>query len=270
MDLEEIKTKWHLKTMNKQASLDMWNSMAQMFSEDELPTFENDRFLKLLADNQMMDSHSYLLDVGCGTGGYALALAGRCRAVTGIDLSPRMLDIASEKARERNLTNVDFRCLDWHEIDLRQAGLEKGFDLVFAHLTPAVQSADTFLKLNQASRGWCALSKPTRRIDPVSDEVKRLIGLSEKRESSDEEILYAFELLWRQGFSPRLDYEQQSWNMNKTLQDALGMYVNRVKTYRDISSLEEDKIKGYLQSILKDGLVCETVETTVTTLFWHV
>ena len=43
------------------------------------------------------------------------------------------------------------------------------------------------------------LSKPTRRTDPVSDEIRRLVGIAEKRESSDEDIAYAFSLLWLEG-----------------------------------------------------------------------
>lgn len=40
-----------------------------------------------------------LLDVGCGTGSHAIELARRGYSVTGVDLSPSMLAIASEKAQ---------------------------------------------------------------------------------------------------------------------------------------------------------------------------
>ncbi len=270
MDIEEIIKKWNWKNNNKQASLDMWNSMAQSFGEQELPSFENNQFLQLLDKNRMFDSGSRILDVGCGTGSYSLALATRCREVVGVDLSSNMIGIAKKKSMEKKIMNVEFRCLDWNETDLSQEEFEKGFDLVISHMTPAVQSADTFQKLSQASKSWCVLSKPTRRSDPVSDEVKKLIGISERRESSDMDILYAFGLLWLQGLLPRFEYEQQRWSMKKTLDEASGLYINRVKTYRDISMEEEEKIRTYLQSIQKNGLICENVDTTIVTLYWHV
>jgi cyclopropane fatty-acyl-phospholipid synthase-like methyltransferase len=44
-----------------------------------------------------------VLDVGCGTGEHALALAARGHEVLGIDLVPRAIELAQAKARERGL-----------------------------------------------------------------------------------------------------------------------------------------------------------------------
>ncbi len=270
MNSEEIFAKWRLKGNNKEASVDMWNSMAQSFNEQRIPSFADNKFLQLLQRNNMFSLDSLVLDVGCGPGKYTLALAERCKKCVGVDLSPRMIEIAKQKKVEEKLENIEFYCADWHEVNLQQMGFEKKFDLVFAHLTPAVQSADTFQKLLSASKGWCVLSKPTHRTDPVSDKVKKLVGITEKRESCNEEILFAFELLWRQGMFPCVTYEKQRWSMQKTLNEAYGMYINRAKTYRNISLAEEEIIKQYLQSIAVNGLICEEVDTTITTLYWHV
>ncbi len=97
MNIEQIKEKWSLKEQNKQASVDMWNSMAGSFGEFILPDFNNDSFLKLLGKRNMLNPESLVLDVGCGAGKYALAIAGRCRHVTGLDLSPQMIEIAQQK-----------------------------------------------------------------------------------------------------------------------------------------------------------------------------
>ncbi len=151
-----------------------------------------------------------------------------------------------------------------------ERGFKKNFDLVIAHMTPAVQSADTFFKLSEASRGYCALSKPIRRVDPVSDAVRALAGIEEKRESSDLSVLYAFSLLFLQGKEVKITYEKERWDHKKTLREARALYVNRVKTYRDISAAEEQKIDEYLASLVKDGFIYETVDTTVATIYWHV
>ena len=270
INIEQIREKWSLKKQNKRASVHMWNSMAGSFGEFILPDFKDDAFLKLLEKNKMLNPASLVLDVGCGAGRYALAIAGRCRHVTGLDFSPPMLEIAKQRMLEYRVENVNFFCADWHKLDIESAGHKKSFDLVFAHMTPAVQSADTFEKLSAASKGWCMLAKPIRRTDPVSDAVKDLIGIRERRESGDEEILFAFELLWRQGYLPQLEYEQQTWKMKKTLEEAYGLYINRIKTYRDITMPEEEKVKAYLSMLARDGFVYEDVDTTIATLFWRV
>ncbi len=270
MSISDINKKWRLKQRNSQAGVDMWNSMAESFGEFVLPDFQENTFLRQLTRRNIPNPDALALDVGCGTGKYALALAGCCRHVTGIDLSPRMILIARQKKAEYNITNADFYCEDWHTLDIDEAGYNHQFDLVFAHMTPAVQSADTFTKLSAASKGWCAMAKPIKRIDPVSDALKELAGIKERRESADEDILFAFELLWRQGYLPQLEYEKQTWKMKKTLDEAYGLYINRLKTYRKISKSEEESFKAYLQTLTKDGFVYEDVDTTIVTLFWQV
>ena len=71
------------------------------------------------------------IDVGAGTGRHALALAGRGVAVTAVDPSPEMLDIARRKAAKAGLG-----------IDFRRAAIDEGlpaedgrFDLLICALT---------------------------------------------------------------------------------------------------------------------------------------
>lgn len=270
MKIADIYQNWTLPPGGKQASLDMWDAMAAGFGRKELPDSDDDSFFRLLADQGMYNKDSHVLDVGCGTGRYALALARHCRSVVGVDFSPRMLRIAREKAEELGLANVRFICLDWHTLDLAAAGYDRAFDLVIARMTPAIQSADTFMKLNQASRGYCAMSKPAQRIDPVSDQLKRLVGIEEKREGSDDDIAYAFALLWKNGLLPRLEYEKRRWNMQKSLEGAYGMYINWLKTYRGLTPQEEEKAKVYLQSIAVNGIVEEQVDAMITTMYWRI
>jgi 2-polyprenyl-3-methyl-5-hydroxy-6-metoxy-1,4-benzoquinol methylase len=58
------------------------------------------------------------LDVGCGTGKYSLEYARRKAAwVTGIDVSPAMVDVCTESARRENLSAVEFFSTDLLEFN---------------------------------------------------------------------------------------------------------------------------------------------------------
>ncbi|MEU7838293.1 MULTISPECIES: class I SAM-dependent methyltransferase [unclassified Nonomuraea] len=70
-----------------------------------------------------------VLDVGCGTGELALLCAGMGLDVTGVDLAPKGLQAAAEKARERGLAVRWLR----HDV-LRLGELGETFDTVLDSL----------------------------------------------------------------------------------------------------------------------------------------
>jgi hypothetical protein len=69
---------------------------------------------------------------------------------------------------------------------------------------------------------------------------------------------------------PELYYEDQIWNMKKTIDEAYKLYANRMKSYRQLTDDEEVKIKEYLDSISENGFVMENVTTTIVTMSWKV
>ncbi|HEX2049033.1 MAG TPA: class I SAM-dependent methyltransferase [Actinomycetota bacterium] len=65
-----------------------------------------------------------VLDVGCGAGRHAVALARAGLAVTGVDVSRRLLDVAAESARAAGVGAALF------EVDARQMPFDDEFDAV--------------------------------------------------------------------------------------------------------------------------------------------
>jgi SAM-dependent methyltransferase len=74
--------------------------------------------------------HERVLDVGCGAGHTALAFAARAAEVVALDLTPAMLEVARELARERGLENLSFECGDAMELPFPAAS----FDVVSCRL----------------------------------------------------------------------------------------------------------------------------------------
>ena len=73
-----------------------------------------DKSAEYLTDLLSLKGNEKLLDVATGTGKCALRFARRLTQghVTGIDLSEGMLSQAENKARENELTNISFQCMD--------------------------------------------------------------------------------------------------------------------------------------------------------------
>jgi len=87
------------------------------------------------------------LDVGCGTGEIVRRLASRADRVVGLDLSPRMVELARERGAA--LTNVDYLVGDLMTVDLP----EESFDAVvsvatFHHLplAPALERCAAWVR----------------------------------------------------------------------------------------------------------------------------
>ena len=80
-----------------------------------------------LAAQGLLGAGADVLDLGCGIGRVAAALAGRCRSVLGLDVSAGMVDEAAR--RLAGMANVRVRRTGGEDLD----GLEAGaFDLVLA------------------------------------------------------------------------------------------------------------------------------------------
>jgi ubiquinone/menaquinone biosynthesis C-methylase UbiE len=62
-----------------------------------------------LLDQLDIKADQAVIDIGCGTGAFAVAAAGRCRTVYAVDVSAGMLAFARQRAASRNLSNIAFR-----------------------------------------------------------------------------------------------------------------------------------------------------------------
>ncbi len=56
-----------------------------------------------------LDGSATVLDMGCGTGAFAIHAASHCRKVYAVDIAQAMLRRARRKAKKAGLTNLEFR-----------------------------------------------------------------------------------------------------------------------------------------------------------------
>ena len=69
-----------------------------------------------------------VLDVGCGTGNFSVKLAQAGCQITGVDLSADMLKIARQKAARYKELNLEFKLMDFNQLDFEN----DSFDAVFS------------------------------------------------------------------------------------------------------------------------------------------
>src|SRR3954452_10544303 len=84
--------------------LDQFTRQAVPFAQ--MPAHSNEESVKLLVDLARIGSEDTVLDVACGPGLIACSLAEMARHVTGIDLTPAMIEQARARQRSKGVRNV--------------------------------------------------------------------------------------------------------------------------------------------------------------------
>ena len=92
-----------------------------------------------------------ILDVGTGTGYFAILLAKAGHRVTGIDLTPAMLAEAEQTAARENAPPIRFACMDAQATDFPDASFDA---VVTRNLTWTLPAPET------AYREWCRVLRP--------------------------------------------------------------------------------------------------------------
>jgi SAM-dependent methyltransferase len=268
MRSDEIRELWRCPVTDSGASADMWDSAADAFAEQPIPG-PKDPFLKLMLDNFSFTKTTESLDIGCGCGNYTLALAGRVGRAVGIDISSKMIEYANARAKELGVVNVTMVVADWNSMRQDDALLSGGFDLVFAHLSPAISGAETFEKMISVCRGMCFMTKPIHRKDVIRGEVWKIMGFGDIKEA-DMEMAYAIELLWCQGYHPYLHYNSTKWVQRRPTADVIRYHMAQVRSFGAVSEREGAEISEYITSIAEGGYVSESISVDETTLYWRV
>ena len=104
-----------------------WDRAASGYdSADERPDEAQLRMLQ--KTRKYLNARDVVLDFGCATGANALELAGYVGHIEGIDISSKMIELATDRAIERGIKNATFQ-----QATLPDAPYEAGtFDVVMA------------------------------------------------------------------------------------------------------------------------------------------
>ncbi len=74
------------------------------------------REVEFILEELMVPAEARILDIGCGTGRHAIELAKKGMRMTGVDISPEMLEEA-RKLAEKEKVQVEWVCMDAIEYD---------------------------------------------------------------------------------------------------------------------------------------------------------
>lgn len=247
--------------MNGYRRAERWDEAADFWRTLPIPTWEDDEFLQLIAKHHAIDSTSSVLDIGCGSGIYSFALAKRAKHVVGIDISSKMIEAANDRKEELGIQNVQFI----HDDFLAHAFSER-FDVVIAHMTPAMRDGDGFRKMLALTKRFGFTARPTRRSDSIADGITQLIAPGQKHQN-DVSIPAQFLILWNAGITPLVSHYPAVWNRTRTLEEALTFYID-LQLANDTSEQHKEAVRAYLHAHSENGSVTETIKSEIVMMAW--
>lgn len=212
-----------------------WDSRARSYPLpfDPKTSIKTGRIVRLLAKMGVKIADKALLDIGCGTGAYALTLASRAKRTMGTDSSAAMLKVFRRVRRERGIRNAACLRAEWGKLP---ASRVKGrFDIALASMTAAVKTASDVRKMEAAATekcvyiGWAGL-----RRNALLQKIYAVHGVPYKAPEGAQRTLRILRGLGRR---PKTVYIKESWTKEASWQEtlrelAVNMKVNGVKLKR--------------------------------------
>ena len=124
-----------------------WDRMAKMYFKQTIKDDEAYR-IKLAMTQEYLRPDMEVLEVGCGTGGTAIAHAPHVAHITATDLSNRMLGFAEGRKAEAGVENVTFKRASFEEALTGETTYDVVLALSLLHLLN--DPADALRRLSKA------------------------------------------------------------------------------------------------------------------------
>jgi len=210
-----------------------------------------------------------ILDIGCGTGRLAIALAERGGRVTALDSSPQMLARLSENLPTTLADQVETIEAAWETINLDARGWRGRFDLVCASMTPAITGPDALLTMLSAGRsGWYYKAWATREAGDVRDGVWKRLKNGPVRDRYAP-LFYVFNYLAASGYYPHVYFDEISHERESTVEQAIQSNSTYFSTIENISGEDLDRIVSeVVYDLANNGKITEMMRGIVGTIMW--
>jgi SAM-dependent methyltransferase len=240
-----------------------WNNRARNYPRpfERETCAKTGRLLRMLAGMGVDFKRKRVLDIGCGTGVYALRLAGRAKAALGVDSSPEMLKLFRAERKARGIRNASCLLSVWAALPARRVAGR--FDAAIASMTMAVKTRADVLKMEKAAPLCVYIGWAGRRRNALLEKVYARHGVKYRAPEGAAAVLKVLKDLGR---APRVKYVTDSWTRKASPADTLrdieiGLKVNG-------ATMDKAWVENLLERLTRKGKVTQTTSVRKALVAW--
>jgi SAM-dependent methyltransferase len=214
---------------------DYWNSRAPAFAQESRTGPYIEQFMGLLS----LDPAWRVLDVGCAAGTLAIPLASRVRQVTGIDISPAMLDGLRSACLRHGIDNIQAVNASWTD-DWEAADITPHEVAIASRSLIVPDLRNAIEKLNSFATRRVYISTPVGN-GPLDHAMFRAIGRP-CRFGAD--YIYVYNLLYQMGMQANLNFI--TYRENKSYSDKEHVFTAMRNRIGELLPQEERALREYI------------------------
>ena len=218
-----------------------------------------------LFERGLLTPASSVLDIGSGTGTFALAFAKHCQAITALEMDAASQHVCQKQAEQLGLTNISHQTEMWETYQPNQR-----FDFVFSSMCPAICNYTELQKMESLSDHSCGVLAVTR--GSYDRHRKRLMQMLDVHPAGGmtTEALWYYESLYLAGKQP----EVRCWSRHFAYTLPLEEMILRNERYFEIFGIaaadSRPILTQYFQTIAKDGLIEDETQLNTALVTWCV
>lgn len=233
------------------SNLDYWNGLAgvlERWSEQGRSRERVGRVISWLEREGALWPGMEVLDIGAGTGDFAIPMARRGAKVTALEPAPAVMAALQKRAGREGQKKMRFIQREWEKINPIRDGLARGFDLVFASLSPGVRDPAALEKMIVCSREWCFLCDIAGggSRQPGREELWRII-FGEPMPPPGYDIIYPVNYLYASGLDISFMFVREDWGEEQPVAEATAGLEQFFRLYTDITGEVKEVISSYAQ-----------------------
>lgn len=231
---------WANQLENKKDRQKDWNKAALTFHKKA----KKDDYHDLLFSKLIVNKNDSVLDLGCGEGSITLPLARKVSNITGIDSSPKMLELLTQRAKKQGIENVKTILKPLEDISYEETG---SYDVVLASrsLNGIIPIEKTLKTINEIANKYVFITVFGPENWKIENEFNEYIGHENKHFP---DYNYLFNILFNMGIYANVErLEITAYREYDTIEEA----IDNGKFRTDLlNKYEKDKLKEYLEKIL--------------------